>query len=85
MRAKRPGAKENLGETTHWANGIQGETTRILGHTEGTSRFLHFPLYIVVKIFQCQYVHSIWWKTWHVVDCRGNLQKSQEYDGHCSI
>jgi hypothetical protein len=29
MKAKRPGAKGNKGETTHGANGIRGETTRI--------------------------------------------------------
>jgi hypothetical protein len=28
MRAKRPGANENRGETTQGANGIRGETTR---------------------------------------------------------
>jgi len=30
MRAKRPEAKGNRGETTLGANGIRGETTRIL-------------------------------------------------------
>ena len=29
MRAKRPGANGNRGETTHGANGIRGETTQI--------------------------------------------------------
>jgi len=29
MRAKRPGANGNRGETTRGANGIRGETTRI--------------------------------------------------------
>jgi len=28
MRAKRPGANGNRGETTQGANGIRGETTR---------------------------------------------------------
>ena len=30
MRAKRPGANGNRGETTKGANGIRGETTRYL-------------------------------------------------------
>ena len=30
MRAKRPGANGNMGETTQGANGIRGETTRYL-------------------------------------------------------
>jgi hypothetical protein len=28
MRVKRPGAKGNLGETTHGANGIRGERAK---------------------------------------------------------